>query len=201
MKLTLVSILQFRITGYRLIIAAAAVTVFGLISHFVLIPTYREITSFTPFDVQVPLSQFMIAVELGAFAKGAATNAYILFAMIDLAYAITTAWMFTLVWQELFSRAPTQLFAFLTRGSILWVPSYVVILDLVAKAGFLRLIQGTAGPPYIATIEFCSDVHRLKFAIVGVRNYLTAAFALIAAFEILSKLRSRHSSSGSAFPS
>ena len=70
------------------------------------------------------------------------------------------------------------------------LPFYVVILDAVTKVGYMRLLGGLAGPSYAATIELCATVHRLKFALIDIRNYATLALVLIAA---ISLLRSRTS--------
>ncbi len=173
--------LKSRATGRSLIIVAAVTSVLGLTSHLILAPIYRGITGFTPFDFQSSLSNFMIAVELGAFAEGAATNAYVTFATVDMAYVLATAYLFTLLWSWLFVKSPTRLFAFLVRGGILLLPSYIVVLDLVAKIGFFRLLRGLSGPSYAMTVEFCAVVHRLKFAVMDIRNGLTAAVVLAVA--------------------
>lgn len=172
--------LKSRATGRNLVIVALFTIALGLLSHLVLAPIYRGITGFAPFELQSSLSKFMIAVELGALAEGAATKTYISFAAVDLAYVLATALLFTLFWPWLFVKSPTRLNAFLVRGGILLLPSYIAVLDLAAKVGFFRLLRGLAGPSYAMTVEFCAVVHRLKFAVIDIRNGLTAA-ALLAA--------------------
>lgn len=168
--------------------AAVAMTVLlTLTVKFALIPPYEFITGYVPFDAQPRLSQFMVGVELGAFAKGAATPAYVIYAVGDAFAAMATAWLFVLFWHGLFERVPTRLFAFLTRGGILLVPVYVLVLDLVAKGGFFRLLQGIEEPSYAATVDFSVTVHRLAMALADLRNTLTAAFVVIAIMSLLLK--------------
>ena len=188
-------------TPRGLVLAAVAVGAFAALSHFAMIPAYRQITGFAPFDVQFPLSRFGVAVVLGAIGKGAATQVYVLFAITDLAYAAATAWFFTLLWVWLFAKVPMRLFATLTRGGILLLPSYVVVTDLAAKAGFFRLLGGLSGPSYGATIEFSVMAHRVAFALMDLRNYLTGAFLLLFAFGALARWRAKPASSAPPFPS
>lgn len=193
--------LKARATGRGLAVAAGAAVVFGLISRLFLVPAYHGISGFTPFDVQFPLSPFMIAVERGGYAEGSAVAAYVLFAAVDLLYMVATAWLFILGWVWLFSKVPTRLFAFLTRGGILMLPTYIVFLDIATKVGFFRLVCGLTGPSFAATVEFCATIHRLKFALIDIRLYLTAAFLLVVVLGLVIRQRPPRRSSGSAFPS
>ena len=61
----------------------------------------------------------------------------------------------------------------------------MLILDLVGKAGFFRLVSGLDGDAYTDTIDFSVTVHRLAFALTDVRNALTAAFVLAAVTEMV----------------
>ena len=201
MKLAPNAFLTSFATGRGLVAAAATAIALGLVSHFVLVPAYHDVSGFAPFDVQFPLSPFAIAVELGGYAEGSATDAYLLFAVVDFAFAVAAAWLFTAAWVWLFSKVPTRLFAFLMRGGIFMVPFYAVVLDLAAKVGFFRLVRGLTGPSYAATIEFCTTVHRFESALLDMRYYLTAAFLLTGATELLMRQNPRRRSSGSAFPS
>ena len=168
-------------TGGRGFIAAVVIAgILALVERFSLIPAYRAVTGFTPFDVQFPLSHFMVGVELGAFDKAAARGVYIAFAAVDAVYQLAVAGVFTLLWMWLFARAPMALVAFLRRGGILMVPTYAVLLDLVTKAGFVRLLQGPGGADAGGIIEFSVTVHRLAFAVADIRNILTAVFLALA---------------------
>lgn len=170
-------------------VAAAATGLLALVVSLLLIPAYREVTGFIPFDAQDRLSHFMVGVELGAVDKGKATQIYALFAAVDTLYAVATAWLFTLFWSWLFDMAPTRLFAFLTRGGILMVPFYVLILDVVAKAGFFRLVRGLDDAAYAVTVDFAVMIHRLGFALRDLRNYLTVAFLVAIAVGFLLRRR------------
>ncbi|MBY0509520.1 MAG: hypothetical protein K2P94_05150 [Rhodospirillaceae bacterium] len=168
-------------------VAAGAVMLLMLTVQFALIPPYEAITGYLPFDAQPRLSQFMVGVELGAFAKGTATMAYVMYAIGDALADMATAWLFVLFWHGLFEKIPTRLFAFLARGGILLVPLYVLAMDLAAKAGFFRLLNGVEGPSYAATADFSVTVHRLAMVLADLRNYLTAAFVVIAIVSLLLK--------------
>ena len=170
-------------------VAAAVTGLLALVVSLLLIPAYREVTGFIPFEAQPRLSHFMIGVELGAVDKGKATHIYALFAAVDVVYAAATAWLFTLFWNWLFTMAPTRLFAFLTRGGILLVPFYVFILDVVAKVGFFQLVRGLDDSAYAAAVDFSVLVHRFGFALRDLRNYLTVAFPLAVAIGFLLRRR------------
>ena len=170
-------------------VAAAVTGLLALVVSLLLIPAYREVTGFIPFDAQARLSHFMIGVELGAVDKGKATQIYALFAAVDVVYAAATAWLFILFWSWLFAMAPTRLFAFLMRGGILLVPFYVFILDVIAKVGFFRLVRGLDDSAYAAAVDFSVMVHRLGFALRDLRSYLTMAFLLAIAIGFLLRRR------------
>jgi hypothetical protein len=168
-------------------VAVSVVALLTLTVQCALIPPYEAITGYVPFDAQPRLSQFMVGVELGAFTKGAATAPYVFYAIGDAFAAMATAWLFVLFWHSLFERVPTRLFTFLTRGGILMVPVYVLVLDFVAKVGFFRLLHGIEEPSYAATVDFSVTVHRLAMALADLRNYLAAAFVVIAIMSLLLK--------------
>lgn len=185
--------LQSNATPRGFAMALGAVALLTLTVKFALMPPYEAITGYVPFDAQPGLSQFMIGVELGAFAKGAATSAYVIYAIGDAAAAMATAWLFILLWHGLFQRVPTRLFAFLTRGGILLVPLYVLALDLAAKVGFFRLLNGVEDPGYGAAADFSVTVHRLAMGLAEIRNYMTAAFVVMAIVSLLLKRYGRTS--------
>lgn len=175
--------------GRGIMAAGAAAAVLWLVARTVLVPAYRDITGFVPFDLQSPLSHVMIGVELGAFEERAALGAYAAFAAVDFALGIAKAALFIFVWMWLFDSAPTRIFSFLRRGGILLLPLYVVILDGAAKVGFHRLLQGLSGEALSATIEYCATVHRLHMAVADIRNLLTAVFLALAAAVTVRRLR------------
>lgn len=183
--------LRSQATGQRLMVVMAVAVALTLASQYIAGPIYRGIAGFMPFDAQPSLSRFMIAVELGASVNDGASSAYILFALVDAAAVIAAAWTFALLWLWLFITVPTRLFAFLMRGGIVLLPFYVVVLDIVAKVAFFRLIGGLSGASYATTIECVAFVHRLKFALVDLRNYLTAALLLAGVLAVFLKHRRR----------
>ncbi len=169
------------VTVRGLLIIAAIAGALQLTSSLVLAPQYREITGFAPFDLQSRLSPFMIGVELGAFEKAAAAGIYRIFAGVDFAAGIVTALLFSVFWTWIFTKAPARMFDFLKRGGVLMLPAYAVVLDAITKVGYARLLGGLNGPGYAETIEFCATVHRLKFALIDIRNVVTLALLVIAA--------------------
>ena len=187
-----------RSKGRGAVAAAAVAGSLYLVERVSLIPAYRAITGFAPFDLQTPLSQVMIGIELGAFEERAAIGAYAAFAAVDLMLGVALAAMFTFLWMWLFEKAPTKAFTFLKRGGILMLPSYVVILDMAAKVGFYRLLQGLGGEALAETIEFCATVHRLHLAVADIRDIMAAVFVGVAAAVAAKRLRK--SAAGSLQP-
>lgn len=171
------------VKGLAMIAGIAAVL--HLLARAYLVPIYREITGFVPFELQSQLSKFMIAVELGAFEKGAASEIYRVFAAVDFAAGIFSALLFSALWVWLFAKAPSRVFGYLKRGGIAFLPFYVVVLDVITKVGYTRLLGELDSASFAATIELCAAVHRLKFALVDIRNYATIALLLIAAVSLL----------------
>jgi len=162
-------------------LAALLAAVLTLVVRLGLIPPYRDITGFVPFDVHMRLTRVMIGIELGAFPQGAATGIYIAFALVDAVRAAATAWLFVLLWRWLFEYFPARLSGFLSRGGIRLVPVYVVGLDIVAKMGFYRVLEGGSMATQVSLVDFSVMAHRMGFALADARNYLTVGFTLIAA--------------------
>jgi hypothetical protein len=178
-----------RATSRGIALAALIVVVLTLIVRFALIPAYRDITGFVPFDAHARLSRVMIGIELGAFPQGAATGVYIVFALVDIARAAAAAWLFVLAWRWLFEYFPARLSGFLSRGGILLVPVYVVALDIAAKVGFFRLLESGSVAAHTALVDFSVMAHRMGFALADARNYLTVGFILIAAIGFWRRMR------------
>lgn len=175
--------------GRGAVAAAALAGSLYLVERASLIPAYREITGFAPFDLQKPLSQVMIGIELGAFEERTAIGAYAAFAAVDFVRGAALAAMLTFLWMWMFEKAPTKAFTFLKRGGILMLPSYVVSLDMAAKVGLYRLLQGLNGNALTETIAFCATVHRLQLAVADIRDILAAAFLGVAAAVAVKRLR------------
>jgi hypothetical protein len=178
-------------TSRRVLVALAVAVVLALVSRYIAVPIYRDVAGFTPFDVQESLSRFMIAFELGAIGKDAATGAYVLFALVDAPAVLATAWFFAVFWTWLFIKNRTRLFSFLMRGGIIMLPFYVVVLDFAAKVAFFRLLRGLAGDSYGATVDFAVMAHRLKFAFIDLRDYLSVALLVASVFAVFLRRRRR----------
>ena len=189
------------ITGRGFFAIAAVAAVLGLLAHFALAPAYRELTGFLPFDLQYPLSRFMIGVELGAFDGANAIKSYVVFAAVHFAFGIAVAAVFTLLWAWLFSMTSSRVIAFLRRGGILMVPWYVVIVDLLGKVGFFRLLGGLAWPDHATAVELCAPLHRFKFAMMDIRNYVTIALVLVVVVDVVMRKNAGRNRPDSSFPS
>ncbi len=166
----------------------AALLVIGactLVIRFALIPMYRNATGFLPFDAQPGLSPFSIGVQLGAFPIADARWVYLPFAVFDALSVLATAWVFALLWTWLFDRAPTRLFAFLTRGGFVLVPFYVLVFDLAGKVGFFRLVSSGRGDATAALVDLCVWLHRFEYGFITLRNDATIAFLLVIAWTLI----------------
>ncbi len=173
-----------RATGRNVLIVLTLSIVLALLSKFVMAAIFRGVAGFEPFDLQASLSRNMLAIELGTMDKGAATGFYIPFMVIDEMFAVASAFAYALFWAWLFAKVPTRVFYFLSQGGILLTPFAAIFCDLAAKGGFVRLLHGLSGPAYAATIEFSVTAHRLKYAFVDLRNYLSLAFVLVACISL-----------------
>jgi hypothetical protein len=170
----------FRIGARAVLFTAAVAGLLAAIVRYAVIPPYLDVVGFIPFDAQPRLSHIMVGIELSAFRRGVPADVYLLFAIVDFLSAAATACAFTIGWIWLFARVPNRIFAFLKRGGILLLPSYVLLLDAIMKVAFYRLVGGIDSGAYAAGIEFAVMVHRLGSALTDVRNYLTAAFVIAA---------------------
>jgi hypothetical protein len=173
----------------RVVIAATVAALMWVLARLVLSEAYRAQTTFLPFDLQFPLTQFMIAIELGVFKRGTATAAYAAFAAADLVYAVAVAWFFTGLWVWLFAAQPSRLFHFLKRGGILMLPWYIVAMDAANKIGFYLIVDGRWMESYGEIVNVVVTVHRLKFAMSDIRDYLTLGFLVVAGLSVLQKMR------------
>ncbi len=175
-----VVLLAARVSNRNLIAALVVAGALALSSELVLGPAFQAATGFIPLDQQFPLTREAIAIQLGAYDKRAAQAAYIPFVISDLLAAVAAAWAFILGWAWLFARIPNPLFAFLMRGAIFVLPAAVCALDIAENVGFFRLIRGLSGDSYMSTIELTANIHAVRSAAATLRDYLTAAFVLVA---------------------
>jgi len=174
------------------IVAGVAAFFLWSLSRFVFAENYRAQTGFLPFDLQFPLTQFMIGIELGAFKRGTATSAYVAFVAANLAYIVALAWFFTALWMWIFTKQPNRVFHFLTRGGILMMPTYIVVMDIAAKVCFYMIVEGHRTDLYADIVAVAVTIHRLKFAVIDIRDYLTLGFLAAAALSILHKRRTQN---------
>jgi hypothetical protein len=175
------------------VIIAALAAALGLAARYIFAPMYMEIAGFLPFDLQFPLSRFMIGVELGTFEGAVAIKPYVLFAVVHFGYVAAVAALFTLFWRWLLTTSATRMLVFFRRGGILMIPSYVVVVDLLAKVGFFRLLGGFDWPSPGLAVDVCASIHRFKFAMVDIRNYLTIAFILVVLLDLVMRRGARRS--------
>lgn len=162
--------------------AVAGVMIFALlvvlVQHALIIPHFQAATTFKPFDVQFPLTKYMIAIQLGAYGETAAA-AYLPFVVVDFVLGAATAAALMLLWAWLFRERPNRLFAFLERGAVFLVPIYTLGCDVAENAAFARLIGGHAGESYAGTIEFAAMIHGVRGAFLDLQVILTVVFVIL----------------------
>ena len=183
------SYLKSRATGR----AVAGLVIFALLAvlvqYAVLIPNFQAATTFKPFDVQVPLTRYMIAIQLGAYHPTAAP-AYLPFVLVDTLLSFVSAAALMLLWSWLFRTQPTRVFAFLERGFVVLVPVYTLICNVIENIAFARLIGGVSGEAYARTVEFAVTIHSVHNAFLDLQMILTIVFVILFALAAGTKARS-----------
>ncbi len=161
--------------------AVAAAVIFALlvvvVQQWVLVPHFQAVTTFKPFDVQFPLTRYMIAIQLGAYERTAGP-AYLPFFVVDLLLSFVSAGTLMLLWAWLF-RQPNRISAFLERGGIIFVPIYTLCCDIAENIAFARLIGGLTGESFAATVEFAVTAHRMRGALLDLQMILTLLFVIL----------------------
>jgi hypothetical protein len=161
--------------------AVAAAVIFALlvvvVQYWVLIPYFQAVTTFKPFDVQFPLTRYMVAIQLGAYERTAGA-AYLPFFVVDLLLGFVSAGALMLLWSWLF-RQPNRISAFLERGGIILVPLYTLGCDIAENIAFARLIGGLAGDGYAGTVQFAVTVHGVRGALLDLQVILTVLFVIL----------------------
>lgn len=148
------------------------------------VPYFEGAVGFRPFDDQLPLTPFVIAIQLGAYDEGAA-SAYVGFAMIDVALSLATAIFFMALWSWMLRLAHSRIFEFLKSGGILLTPLAAFVCNVASSVAFLGLITGILKPYYAASAEVAVFLHRLNFAFEDIRIYFTLFFvSVIVAFRL-----------------
>ncbi len=161
--------------------AVAAAVIFALLVVVVrdgmLVPHFQAVTTFKPFDVQFPLTRYMIAIQLGAYERTAGP-AYLPFFVVDLLLSFVSAGALMLLWAWLFRR-PNRISAFLERGGIIFVPLYTLGCDIAENIAFARLIGGLTGESFAGTVEFAVTVHGVRGALLDLQVILTLLFVIL----------------------
>lgn len=171
--------LKSRATGR----AVAGTVIFALlivlIQYALLIPHFQAATGFKPFDIQFPLTRYMVAIQLGAYGESAGP-AYLPFILVDVLLACVSAAALMLLWAWLFRRQPTRVFAFLERGAVLLVPVYTLACDIAEDVAFARLIGGRLSREQFAgTIDFALMAHGVRGAFLDLQVILTLIFVIL----------------------
>src|SRR5690606_16403265 len=120
----------------------------------------------------VPLTRYMIAIQLGAYGDGAAP-AYLPFVLVDTLLAFVSAAALILLWSWLFRAQPTRASAFLERGLVVLVPVYTLLCNIAENIAFARLIGGLSGDAYARTISFAVTAHGVHAAFLDLQMILT----------------------------
>ncbi|MGE3332114.1 MAG: hypothetical protein AB7I36_00605 [Rhodospirillaceae bacterium] len=161
--------------------AVAAAVIFALlvvvVQQWVLVPHFQAVTTFKPFDVQFPLTRYMIAIQVGAYERTAGP-AYLPFFVVDLLLSFVSAGTLMLLWAWLF-RQPNRISAFLERGGIIFVPLYTLACDIAENIAFARLIRGPTGESFGATVEFAVTAHSMRGALLDLQVILTLLFVIL----------------------
>lgn len=161
--------------------AVAAAAIFALlvvvVQYWVLIPYFQDVTTFKPFDVQFPLTRYMVAIQLGAYERTAGP-AYLPFFVVDLLLGFVSAGTLVLLWSWLFRR-PNRISSFFERGGIIFVPFYTLGCDIAENIAFARLIGGLSGESYAGTLQFAVTVHGVRGALLDLQVILTVLFVIL----------------------
>jgi hypothetical protein len=163
--------------------AVAGTVLFALLilvlQYGVLIPHFQAATGLKPFDMQFPLTKYMIAIQLGTYPPGAGT-AYLPFLLIDLLLAIVSAAALMLLWSWLFRQRSSGPFSFLERGGVTLVPVYTLVCDIAENIAFARLVGGGLSPDsHAGTIEFAVTIHSVHGAFLDLQMILTVLFVIL----------------------
>ncbi|MCC6912111.1 MAG: hypothetical protein IT566_00300 [Rhodospirillaceae bacterium] len=169
--------LKSRANGRAVAAAAIFAVLVFVVQDRVLIPHFQAVTGFKPFDVQFPLTRYMVAIQLGAYERTAGP-AYLPFFMVDMLLSFVSAGTLMLLWSWLFRR-PNRISGFLERGGIIFVPLYTLGCDVAENIAFARLIGGLTGESFARTVEFAVTVHGMRGALLDLQVILTLLFVIL----------------------
>jgi hypothetical protein len=168
-----------RASGRNVFICLVLVVLSILIFNLILTPIYQSVSAgFVPFDLQFPLTQEMIVIQLGAMTT-ATPKAYLNFAILDFLFPIFGAAFLVLYWgwlaQKSRSAALKNIFR---RGWWVWAV-FPCLCDLAENVAFLSILFSH---PLIQpdTLEFAIIIHRAKTVFLAIAQAITLA-AMIAA--------------------
>ena len=165
-------------TGRNVLIAFGLVVVSVAMFNFVLTPAYQSVSAgFVPFDLQFPLTREMIIIQLGAMSEDS-FDAYVRFAMFDMAFPIFGAAFFVLFWAWLVTQSTSAvLMAFYRRGWWIWA-LFPAVCDLAENILFLQIINRHPDP-VLNLIEWAVDVHRGKLVFMSVAQVISVVLILL----------------------
>jgi hypothetical protein len=176
--------------GSRAVLAAFAVQMALLaVMILVLVPQYQRVSGgFVPFDLQVPLTQEMIAIQRGAFSE-ATPAAYLKFAAADVVFPPAAAAFLILLWAWLVNRAGhAKLAQWYDEG--LWLAALIpMAFDWAENVLFVRIVA--APEPLPAAFDLAVSVHRAKDFALSLTAAITVALAVGAALGWLRRRRAR----------
>lgn len=169
--------LKSRANGRAVAAAAIFAVLVFVVQDRVLIPHFQAVTTFKPFDVQFPLTRYMVAIQLGAYERTAGP-AYLAFFTVDLLLSFVSAGTLMLLWSWLLRR-PNRISGFLESGGIIFVPLYTLGCDIAENIAFARLIGGLTGESFARTVEFAVTVHSMRGALLDLQVILTLLFVIL----------------------
>ncbi len=181
--------LKSRATGRTVAGLVIFALLLGVVQYAVLIPNFQAATTFKPFDVQSPLTRYMIAIQLGAY-EDAAAPAYLPFILVDTLLAFVSAAALMLLWSWLFAAQSTRVFTFLERGLVVLVPVYTLLCNIAENIAFARLIGGLPAESYVGTLEFAVTIHSVHTAFLDLQMILTVVFVVLFALAAGAQARS-----------
>ncbi|MBL8644484.1 MAG: hypothetical protein JNK21_11175 [Rhodospirillaceae bacterium] len=175
-------------SGRNVLLCLALIVLSVLIFNLVLTPIYQSVSAgFVPFDLQFPLSQEMIVIQLGAMTP-ATPRAYLNFAVLDFAFPLFGAAFFILLWAWLVNKSTSgALRGVYRRGWWIWA-LFPAVCDLAENVAFLSILFSH---PIILpdTLEFAIDVHRGKMVFMAIAQAITVAVVLAAGIAYLRRPR------------
>ena len=180
--------------------AVAGTVLFALLilvlQYGVLIPHFQSATGLKPFDMQFPLTKYMIAIQLGTYPPGAGA-AYLPFVLIDLLLAVVSAAALMLLWSWLFRQRPSGALSFLERGGVILIPIYTLACDIAENIAFARLVGGgLSGESYAGTIAFAVTIHSVRGAFLDLQMILTVLFVILFGLAVGKQQRSGSAQGG-----